>query len=508
MDGGGLLQWHLDGPAPLTPSPFIAVNTLPMTILKTCAGGLLALLLTACGGGYEGPTTPPSTNTGSSLGVAGAPLGRVTLAPVEIRRLAISGGTKPYTAVSQNTGVVLATVSDDMLSLAGVRADAAMVNVIVSDAANNRQVVGVTVTNTVSQGSFTVVPARLSIAPGAQGAVTLQGGAAPFTVVSASPALVTASVTGNVVTVTGWLEGVDAEVRIIDSQGVTRSLPVTVAPPPVSNSGTALFTNVPQLLALPPQSARAYTIAGGAGPYSVISSQPAVVLPSVRGSTLTLQTGIPGTVTVVVTDAAGQQVRHTMTVESSVAPLALSSTAIEGRTNTVSTVFIAGGRPPYRATVDGAGVASVKVLNGNVLELEWLAAGAGVVTVFDADNSAVTLVMEATGLPLPTELTLVPAKVTISERLTLNTAGQPQQTVISLVLYKAEGAVQVFSSAPHLLMPTLLGNIIEVRTPGTATSPRPPCVDAEALVTITVVDSLGQSDSTDIVIRDAGACTG
>jgi len=130
----------------------------------------------------------------------------------------------------------------------------------------------------------------------------------------------------------------------------------------------------------------------------------------------------------------------------------------------------------------------------------------GVATVYDSENTSVPLTVVATGLALPTKFALSPAKVVISERLALGPTGLPQQTVVALNLSKAVAPVQVFSSAPQLLMPTVVGNTVEVRTPGTAQSPLPPCVDAEATVVITVIDSVGQSATADIVIRDAGAC--
>lgn len=82
--------------------------------------------------------------------------------------------------------------------------------------------------------------------------------------------------------------------------------------------------------------------------------------------------------------------------------------------------------------------------------------------------------MVATGLALPTKFALSPTKVVISERLALGPTGLPQQTVVSLNLSKAVAPVQVMS-APQLLLPTVVGSTVEVRTPGTAQSPLPPC---------------------------------
>lgn len=464
------------------------------------------LLLVGCGGGsgYDGPTAPDPTVAGV-LRVAGAP--SVMLAPVEFRKLTISGGQPPYTATSQNTATLVASASGDTLSLAGVRADPAPVNVVVVDAARRSVTIAVTVTNTPAQGVLALSPARVAMAPGASASVALVGGTPPFTVQSMSPTLVGASVLGSTVTVTGLLEVVDAEVRVLDSMGLVRLLPVTVAVPSSTGGGAALFNNLPQPLSLPAGVTRAYTVGGGTGPYTVASSNAAVVQPSLRGNLLSLVTGVPGTVWVSVTDAAvpGAQVWKSVTVERVAPPLALSATELGGATGTTVTAQVLGGRPPYRLAMDASGVAAGSLF-GSTLTLSLVAPGVGVATVYDSENTSVPLTVVATGLALPTKFALSPAKVVISERLALGPTGLPQQTVVALNLSKAVAPVQVFSSAPQLLMPTVVGNTVEVRTPGTAQSPLPPCVDAEATVVITVIDSVGQSATADIVIRDAGAC--
>ncbi|MFY7904584.1 MAG: hypothetical protein ACOVO0_00475, partial [Burkholderiaceae bacterium] len=57
----------------------------------------LALLLSACGGGYEG-TAPPIDSSNQALRLVGAT--NITLVPNEMTRIEIAGGARPYTATS------------------------------------------------------------------------------------------------------------------------------------------------------------------------------------------------------------------------------------------------------------------------------------------------------------------------------------------------------------------------------------------------------------------------
>jgi hypothetical protein len=465
---------------------------------------VLMSLLTGCGGGsdYVGPTSP-TPETGTNLSVGG--LSSLSLAPVELKRFDITGGRKPYTAVSQNSAVVLASVSDATLSLAGVQSHAVPISVIITDALNNRISLAVTVSNTTGQGQFSLSPERVAVAPGNTSTVTVIGGSAPFTALAANDALVAVSTSGATVSITGLQETTEVLVRVIDSQGVSRVLPVAVAATSTNTANIALFSNLPTQPSLSPSTTRTYTIGGGTAPYSVTSSQPAVLTPNLRGSALSLQAGQVGTSLLTITDAAGASLRYTMTVQSTVSPLTLSTTGIFGTVGTKGTVQISGGRPPYGMFGDGAGVAAGSV-NGNILSLELLGPGNGVITVYDADFNKVTMTAVATGTALSNKFGMSPAQVTISETLTVDASGAPQATVIPLKLTKAEPPISVFSSNPTLLLPKVNGTVVEVSTPVKDGKAIPPCVDGDTNVTITIIDSVGQSATSNIIIRNTGEC--
>jgi hypothetical protein len=214
---------------------------------------------------------------------------------------------------------------------------------------------------------------------------------------------------------------------------------------------------------------------------------------------------VVGASAITLSDATGQQLTRNVGVQAGSPPLALSSTVLVGVVGSQQTVQIAGGRPPYAMYSDGSGVV-VGSVTGSTMTLTIMTSGNGRATVYDADRSTVVASVVATGTATPTVLTLLPAKVTISENLSLDANGKAQQTSLMLSLYAAASPVQVFSSAPGLLKPTLSGNTVVVTTPGTASAPLPACVDADTTVTITVIDALGKSVTSDILIRNTGAC--
>jgi hypothetical protein len=293
-----------------------------MTVTRRLAAWSLTLLLAACGGGYEG-TAPPIDTSSQALKVVGAT--SITLVPTEMGRVEITGGTRPYTAASSNAAVALASVSDNILSVAAVRGDLTPITVSVSDAKNAKATLSVTVTNSPQQGNFALSERVFSILPGASKTITASGGTGPYTAASITPLVVGVSVNGNALTLTGLSEGSNAEVKVFDSKGVTQTALVTVAAPMPSASGLALFSNIPANLSLRPRNSVTYTLGGGTPPYSVTSSNPAVLSGEVRGAALILQPGIAGNASVTVTDSANRTLSQRIYVMTTSAPADVSA---------------------------------------------------------------------------------------------------------------------------------------------------------------------------------------
>ncbi|MBY0463877.1 MAG: hypothetical protein K2W33_02925 [Burkholderiales bacterium] len=459
-----------------------------MTVTQRIATWSLTLLLAACGGGYEG-TAPPIDTSTQPLKVVGAT--SITLVPTEMGRIEITGGTRPYTVTSSNAAVALASVSDNILSVAAVRGDLTPITVSVTDAKNAKTALSVTVTNSPQQGSFALSERVFSILPGASKTVTISGGTGPYTAASITPLVASVSVNGNTLTVTGRSEGANAEIKVFDSKGVTQSALVTVSAPIPSASGLALFTNMPTNLSLRPKNSVTYTLGGGTPPYSVTSSNTAVLSGEVRGAALILQPGVAGNATVTVTDSASGTLNQRIFVMTTSAPLMLSATSVTGEVGSTLTLGIAGGMPPYTATTTATTlIGSGFVVNGDQLSINFqFADGPGVIAVKDSEGSIATV--DVTGVPLLSSLSVSPTAVTVPESAV---------TTLPIRLMRGKAPYLVFSSHPTLLRPTVSGNVM------TVTSPTLPCVSANTPVTITVIDATSASATTTVTIQDNGAC--
>ena len=462
-----------------------------MTLTRRLAAWSLTMLLAACGGGYEG-TAPPIDTSSQALKVVGAT--SITLVPTEMGRIEITGGTRPYTATSSNATVALASISDNILSIAAVRGDLTPITVSVTDAKNAKASVSVTVTNSPQQGNFVLSERVFSILPGASKTVTISGGTSPYTAASITPRVVGVSVNGNALTVTGLSEGANAEVKVFDSKGVTQSALVSIAAPIPSASGLALFSNIPANLSLRPRNSVTYTLGGGTPPYSVTSSNTAVLSGEVRGAALILQPGIAGNASVTVTDSASRTLSQRVFVMTTSAPLTLSASSVTAEVGTAVTVGIAGGMPPYTATTTATTlVGSGIVVNGDQLTISLqFVGGPGVITVKDSEGSIATLDVTATPVvPLLSSLSVSPTAITIPESAV---------TTFPIRLMRGKAPYLVFTSHPGLLRPTISGETL------TVASANLPCVSANTAVIITVIDATGATATTTVAIQDNGAC--
>ena len=461
----------------------------------------LALLMSACGGGYEG-TAPPIDSSNQALRLVGAT--NITLVPNEMTRIEIAGGARPFTATSGNTTVALASVSDNLLSVAGVRGDLTPTTVTVADARGARTTLGVTVTNSPQQGNFTLSERTFAVAPGASKDISLSGGTAPFTAAALSPLVTGVTVNGRILTVTGLSEGANAEIKVFDTKGVTQSALVTVAAPIPSPSGAALFSNIPANWSMRPRTAATYTLGGGTPPYSVTSTDRSVLSAEVRGAALMLQTGISGNSTLTVVDAAGRSLSYRLFVMTTSAPLTLSASAVSADVGRSETVRISGGMPPYTALTTATNLAgSGVVVNGDQLVLTGQFVG-GPSAVVVRDSEGATARVDFTALPMVSLISASPSAITISELLTLDAIGIVQPTRIPVRVLRGRAPYQVFTSHPWLLRATVSGDVVTISTLSDGSGHYAPCVEDDTVVTISVIDATQAIAAIRVTIQDNG----
>ncbi|MCG8457363.1 MAG: PKD domain-containing protein, partial [Holophagales bacterium] len=160
---------------------------------------------------------------------------------------------------------------------------------------------------TVSRG-LSAEPSALKVGLGESSEITVSGGTAPYTALSASPAIASVYMDGETAVVTGVGQG-EAAVTIADADGnrtevlVTAHIPLSVSPTGLTlaegGSGTV-------------------EILSGLPPYSAETDDPGVATASVTGSTVTITAASlfsTGSTVVTVSDAEGTNVDVTVTVD-------------------------------------------------------------------------------------------------------------------------------------------------------------------------------------------------
>jgi len=241
-----------------------------------------------------------------------------------------------------------------------------------------------------------------------------------------------------------------------------------------------------------------YTIYGGVPPYNVFSDDPtfppvpANVSASGDTFTVTVPPATPDTtVTYTIVDSAMSSVTATLNIVSQVETLTIipdTQTLTDPAVNDTAEYTILGGVAPYAAYSDNPTLVGVNV-SGSTLTATVLAVPLQdttvKITVYDAfgNNATATLILDIAGVGA---LDLIPDTQTISDPVG---GEQVEYTILGGV-----APYNVYSDQPGLVDVTVDPNTATV----TATVVNVPATDTT--VTITVYDSVGDSDSATLEI--------
>ena len=237
---------------------------------------LLAVALTACGGGGGSSGSNPNrptifTTAPSSLNM---PLGVV-------QQYSVSGGVAPYTVSSDNLRVANASLRGDALLINSVSQGSA--NITIRDNNGSSTSVAVTVGDPLTLSLDT-----LKSYVGDKIKVLIAGGTPPYRVSTLDTA-VTGTINGNVLLLT--LNAVSkVDVVVLDARDQQAKVNVEVI------TGSPQFNLVPVAQTISENSTQptVLTVIGGIGPFSVRSSDTTLLNASVSGNSVTLTTGTNG----------------------------------------------------------------------------------------------------------------------------------------------------------------------------------------------------------------------
>jgi hypothetical protein len=383
-------------------------------VLKYFVYGLMALWLTACGGGGGSAGTPGGSANPSNFKV-NAP-SDVTLAVGQKVTYSITGGLTPYQVNNSAPNVVSAFISGSNVVVEALRTGSGTVTVSPSGGGASYPIA---FTVSTSANPLRVdAPDTVTLRLGNSASYRISGGTAPYRAVSSASGVLSASIDGDRLSVRADALGA-ASVLIFDAANSTplgRDFSVITS--------AQLFSTAPSSLSLVNGSpARSYEVRGGVPPYSASSSNPAVVDVNVDPSNgrLTISPQVTsGTGAIVIRDSSGSSISIDVTVGATGAFFtdAPSDLTIFDR----HTYRLGGGTAPYRvvSSNDNVVTAAMSSANSNEFVLNAVGRGTATVRLSDARGASISLaitVIQGTGTSVGgVELT--------SNRLTLRTNGE------------------------------------------------------------------------------------
>jgi hypothetical protein len=365
-----------------------------------------------------------TVTTGSSLALYTTAPGSMTIAVSNTPlSYSISGGTAPYTVVSNNMGVVTASTTGTngaTLNITGVSNGTGTLTV--SDAVRATQTIQVTVAGSAT-ALFTNAPPSLTMTAGtAPAPFTIGGGVAPYTVSNSNVAVATGSLSGsNGLSIAATAAG-QATVYVFDSAGKSYPVSVTVV---AASAATPLYIAAPVngvTIAAPPSSGSAtattYTVGGGSGTYNsvVTSSIPGVATASLSGNTLSvLPIAAGGPATIVVRDSLNATASLSVTVGATSALISTAPATLTLAVGATSPTYtISGGNAPYVSTSSNPSIASGNVVGTSFTITAGSAAGGPVnIGVIDATGNSKTVAVTVGSSSAGTPFTTAPSAITL-----------------------------------------------------------------------------------------------
>lgn len=326
----------------------------------------------------------------------------------------------------------------------------------------------------------TTAPSAVIVPVGSANQYVISGGSAPYLIKNTDAAIAVGWVNNQTLTI-GAVNGGTTTVSVADSGGAQVDIAVTVG------SSTALYTTSPSSFTMAPNTTQTFKVGGGAGPYSVSSSNTSMVSVALNGNDLAITGVTIGSATLQIRDSAGATFSVSVTVGA--VPLTLSPTSASAFINSVVEVIVVGGTPPYRVggLIPSAVSAVFDVNDPSKLLVTPLLVSSGLdITILDSQNASAKFTL--TGIAGQPTIRLSPNVLAVSE----NRPGS-----IKLTVFGATGTVTAFSSNLNLFGTDVSGNIITV-------SQIQRCVAADTPVTITVVDANGALATAVITMTDNG----
>ena len=401
----------------------------------------------------------------------------------------ILGGERPYQGITSNASVAAVVVTDDTFAVTAVENGKA--DIEITDKLGKKQTISVVVAV-----PDPAVPLSLNAAspvtmfPSDSSSIAIIGGAAPYQAASSNAAVVTANIVNGALQLVAGQAGT-AQVTVRDARGNSANVDFAVA------ATLPLATTAPGALTVGvgPTAARDFDIVGGVAPYTVQGSNNGAFLVTQTGASFHVEGRQNGDGTISVRDSAGKTIAINVKVGSP--EMRISPTALKIFPGVDAVARISGGQPPYKVAGGIPSAVEVKVVNDNELSIRGKLESKLDVSVADATGTTVKIEVEVvagTGT-----FNIMPGDISVYE---------DDVEPITLRVYGATPGQVCFYTDRPLLAPqgaNCENNPTSLVLGTGAAGSR--CVNGDALVTVTAVDSSGFIAKSRIKIVDNNRCT-
>jgi len=338
---------------------------------------------------------------------------------------------------------------------------------------------------------LTTAPSAVTLLPGSSGEYEVSGGVPPYRIGNSDTMIAVGAISGSKLLI-GAVNAGSSLVNVIDYAGSSVGVTVNVGSsiPLTSTAPTAL------VIGTGAESTRTFTIRGGVPPYTVEGSERSVFTATKVGANQFSVTGIAiGSGVVTVTDAANITLGVSVTVGSP--ELRVSPTELKIFPGIDAVAKISGGQPPYKIA-GGIPAAIEATVVGDEVKIKGKYASELEISVADATGKLVKIDIEVVNGTA--QFNIMPGAISITE---------DDNQDIRLNIYGAAPGLVCFFTDKTQLQPSVAGcqtNPSAVTLVTGSAGNR--CVNADANVTLTAVDSRGAIATAIVTILDNNKCTG
>ncbi len=218
--------------------------------------------------------------------------------------VAVTAGSGIYTASSNNTGIATASIVDNNVTINAIAAGSAIITVTDTKAETNKtETIAVTVT--AATPDLALANSTASVQVGKNATVAITAGSGTYTASSDDNDIVTASIAGNNVKITGVAEGT-ATVTVTDTEtSKTKTIAVTVTTattPDLAIDNTNVSVKIAKTTEV--------NITNGSGKYSVKSQNTKIATVILQDNVISITGKKAETTKVIVTDTQSQQTKE------------------------------------------------------------------------------------------------------------------------------------------------------------------------------------------------------